>query len=757
MPGNPQTSSPSSRLRIADIVVDLGTHEVSRDGVRIPLPKLTYQLLLVLAEAAPNLLTNDQLVERLWPGQIVTPETLTQRIRLLRQALGDDAQEPKYIGGLRGQGYRILPPVERLEGDDPVAPARTHRYPVAAVWLAVTALAALGLVLAVLWPGSIENPGDEPVLPPNSLAVLPFANSSKLAEDEHLGGAIADELRGQLGRVPGLKVSARVSSWAFRDNAPDARSMARRLGVRWLVEGVLHRDERRVLVSLQVVDGETGFTALSRRFDFGAAGLPTAQDEMVRNIVDLVATGIEPVNSAEPISGPITGVVSAYELMLVARQLEQRVRDYAPSIDEENLDRAIDLYNEVTRLDPNSALAFSYLAGALLYRGNLDQAEIAIRHAQRIEPDLSEVQYTLGLYFWARQDARAGDAFQRAVDINPNNVDALWELAKWQWHQMRSDVAGDLMQRGLELDPLSLSRHADMGNYFGVAGYRKEALEVAKRIELLFPSVDGYLALGRIHEVTGDLDEAIAWVMKALGEQPNRQDIGWQLAELYARIGDATKALAYEPEPGVGHLFFTRHYAELIDLAEERILEYPDELKLYYALGFAYAVEGQAERAVYVLRRAGLPDSALNESRKADAVEALVTLADAMDLVDEQPDAIGHAGVLIGWFESFRDTGAHHSWWPSLYGACAYLIAGKREAGLANLELINQSPGLVWYPVLKDAPCFRSVRDEPRYQRVLAGVESRMAQLRDKVPSTLARHGLVEAHRLPDSALQSKP
>lgn len=726
-------------LRIGDIEINTGTCEVRRKGVSISLPRLSYQLLIALAEAAPNLLTNDQLAEKVWPGRVVTPETLTQRIRLLRQALGDDAHEPRYVAGVRGQGYRILPPVEWFKEAGLRASLPRYRNSRSGWWLAV-----LSLVLLVIGVTAIRNvpedSTDEQVfLPPDSLAVLPFSNDSELAEDEHLGGAIADELRGQLSRVPGLKVSARASSRAIRE-AADARATALRLGVRWLVEGSLQREAQQVVIVLQVVDGNTGFAALSRRFDFGEAGLPAAQIEMVRAIVDHVASGERPVT----IAAPITGVISAYELMLVARQLELRVRDHAPGIDAETLDRAIDLYREVTRQDPNSALAFSFLAGALLYRGNLDEAEDAIRRALRIDPGLSEVQYTLGLYFWARRDAMAGDAFQRAVDINPNNVDALWELAKWQWHQMRTDAAGDLMRRGLELDPLSLSRHADMGNYYGVAGYREKALEVAKRIESLFPDVNGYLALGRVYEVTGDVDLAIAWVTRARNEQPDRPEIGWQLAELYARIGDAGKALVYEPKPGVGQLFFTRHYAELIDLAEERILEYPEDLKLYFALGFAYAVEGQEERAIYVLRQAGLPDSALGESRKADAVEALVTLADAMELVDDRPDALGYARVLITWFESFRDTGAQLSWWPSLYGACSYMIAGNPEAALRNIELIHQSPGLVWYPVLKDAPCFRSLRNEPRYQSVLAGVESRMAKLRERVPATLASHGLVE-------------
>ena len=96
------------RLQAGDLLIDIGRREVRRGKRTIRLPNLSFELLLALAEAAPNLLTVDELIDRVWPGRVVSPETVTQRIKLLRRALGDDAQNPTYIAGLRGQGYRLL-------------------------------------------------------------------------------------------------------------------------------------------------------------------------------------------------------------------------------------------------------------------------------------------------------------------------------------------------------------------------------------------------------------------------------------------------------------------------------------------------------------------------------------------------------------------------------------------------------------------------------------------------------------------------
>ena len=101
-------------LQIGDLRVDTGTATVSRAGQCLQLPKLSFDLLLALARAAPNLVAIDELMDRVWPGLVVEADTVSQRVTLLRKALGDDPRRPRYISGVRGRGYRLACPVTRI-------------------------------------------------------------------------------------------------------------------------------------------------------------------------------------------------------------------------------------------------------------------------------------------------------------------------------------------------------------------------------------------------------------------------------------------------------------------------------------------------------------------------------------------------------------------------------------------------------------------------------------------------------------------
>ncbi|HEY4974082.1 MAG TPA: winged helix-turn-helix domain-containing protein, partial [Steroidobacteraceae bacterium] len=120
-------------------MVDIGLGRVTRGDADIALPKLSFELLLALIRAAPNLLTLEALMGQVWPGLVVSPETVTQRIKILRNVLGDDPKRPRYIAGLRGRGYRIVAEVTPLgeipatqlpgRGSEPPAAAQPRRLP----------------------------------------------------------------------------------------------------------------------------------------------------------------------------------------------------------------------------------------------------------------------------------------------------------------------------------------------------------------------------------------------------------------------------------------------------------------------------------------------------------------------------------------------------------------------------------------------------------------------------------------------------
>lgn len=738
--------SRTGRLQIDDLCVDLGTHEVTRGDELLALPSLSYHLLVTLALEAPNVLSQDALVEKVWNGIVVSPETVTQRVKLLRQALGDDAKQPRYIGLVRGEGYRLLAEVTRVEPRSAASGAPVsgdgERMPSRPGLLAMAAVLAIFVVGFGWWQvRSNDATLDAPVkLPDNGVVVLPFVNASANPDDSYISEGIADELRDQLMRIPDLQVPARPSSIVFRSEPTDIRTIAQRLGVRWLIDGTLRRQNDRIVITVQVIDGVNGFGVRSRNFQRGlnndTLGL---QQDIANSVVEdlTMVSGLELVASE-----PLTEDVSAFELLLLARQLDQQVRD-AALVDLEKLDRVIELYRDATTIDPDSALAQSRLASALLYRGDVDGAAGPIQRALDVDPNLSEVQHTLGSYLWRRGDSTAGDAFANAVDLNPNDVDALWDLAKWLWHLPSADEPSVYFRRGLEFDPLSLSRYADIGNYYGMVGKSSEALELAERVEELFSDSAAYVVLGRIYEVAGALDEAIAWATRARVSDPDMVEPVWQLGELYARIGDVAAARREEPEAGVGHLFFARRYDELIDVAEDRMLEDPDDLKVYYLLAFAHNVKGDHLLAEYILHQAGLPGTTLIVAPEASAVEALVTLADASLALGKVEVAHEYAQSIVDYTTAIFESGGERMWWAMTYQACANSILGRNELALRRLEELPSVAGFPWYPVLVDAPCFTKYADNERYREVVAAIDDRLRVQRERLPETLERHGLA--------------
>src|SRR4051812_2707406 len=141
--------------RFDDLIIDVGTAQVHRGDQLLPLPRLSFDLLLALVQTAPNLVTVDDLMTTVWPGVVVNAETVSQRIKLLRVALEDDPRHPRYIAVSRGRGYRILAPVTAFEipgaTTNPPAPgnvpAPRSRWLVGAVAAAV--LAGIAAVLFV--------------------------------------------------------------------------------------------------------------------------------------------------------------------------------------------------------------------------------------------------------------------------------------------------------------------------------------------------------------------------------------------------------------------------------------------------------------------------------------------------------------------------------------------------------------------------------------------------------------------------------
>jgi TolB-like protein/Flp pilus assembly protein TadD len=599
-----------------------------------------------------------------------------------------------------------------------------------------------GLFMLIKPALDASGPRDRPVdIAANSIAILPFENAGADANDAYLSEGLSDELRDQLSRVPELRIAARSSSVAAVERGMDAKAASQNLSVIYLVEGRIRRTGNRLQVSVQLIEGNTGYTVWSEAYSRGTSEILNVQQAIAEQIVQRVLP-----EGTQVVTSPATRNADANELMLLANYYERQVRS-RQVIDEEKLLEAIRLYRQATEADPTSAIAHSRLAGALIFLGEHDEAEPYIFQALSLDPNLSEVQNTLGEYYWAKGLPEARTAWQRAVELDPYNADALANYAYLVSISLQNAQAGtgtavaaELYRRALEADPLSLERHAALGEFLGQFSFPNEVPPVIEKIQAIFDDTESFRVVARLYELTGEVDRAIGWTIKARDREPANPDHVAKLADLYALIGAAETALSLEPEPNLAVLSHLRMYDEFIDTAEFMMIDQPHNIEIRYALAFAYVATGAFEQAIYVLRSTGLPDTVIkDQARSVRDIEALTTLTNAL-IGSGIPEAVELGQSLADSannIQSWGDIG-----WAALYDSCNLALVGRHEEALALLPRIKESPMLRRPAIIRDMYCFKQYQEEAVYLDVLQDQEARRGALRERLPRTLAELGV---------------
>ena len=302
-----------------------------------------------------------------------------------------------------------------------------------------------------------------------AIAVLPFENLSGDPEQEYFSDGLAEETLDRLGRVPGLKVIARSSSFGFKGKDVDAKTIAERLGVTTLLEGSVRRDGQRLKLTARLIDGATGQQIWSGSFDRELTDLFAVQAELAAAIVSAIVPAAKgsPAESAE---APTTDL-NAYDLYLAARtQLAIRTI--------ESVAKSVDLTEQAVRLDPSFARGQAQLAHSLTFQAMfkeasdpqqtaalLRRAETAVHKALSLDPDLSEAHGAYANLLRTTQRAGAEEKYKRALELNPNNA-ATWHdyavyLGNAEGRREESDRA---TARALELDP---RQPVTWANYLG--------------------------------------------------------------------------------------------------------------------------------------------------------------------------------------------------------------------------------------------------------------------------------------------------
>ncbi len=568
---------------------------------------------------------------------------------------------------------------------------------------------------------------------PHSVAVLPFDYLGPNPDDSYRGPGLSDELRDQLARVADLRIAARSSSIAAQQDSQGARSMAQSLGVANLLEGSMRRKGNILTVSVQLIDGASGLVIWSNTFDRGPRELLNVQQE----IAEAVVRKLFP-ESKLMVAEPATMNATANELMILARHYEQQVRE-RQDVDPDLLQRAVHYYRKATEADPESALAQSRLSGALMYLGDIDGAEAPAFKALSLNPNLAEVQNTLGKFLFARGRPNMGEPLARAVELNPNLPDALADYAHWYWFNVGTNGVRELYQRALSLDPLNVARYAALGSFLAMYDQPDEARALAEQMQMKFAGATAYRAIAKLFDLVGDVDHAIAWTIKARDTERNNPLHIDKLAEYYADIGDYETAAELVPDIGIDVLFKTRRYDEMIDKAEFLMIDYPEDVQLRVYLGFAYSATGQFDAAIRIITTSGLLDTYSHTRRNTEETDGFSVLVNAAYGSGE----IEEAREFAEWELATHYQSESAYWWISLGRACRHAVLENDDEVRRLLQRAQESNILAWEPMLKDQQCFKRFADDPVYLATVRHFDERRALLRARLPATLARYGVT--------------
>jgi len=566
----------------------------------------------------------------------------------------------------------------------------------------------------------------------HSVAVLPFDFSGPNPDDSYLGSGLSDELRDQLGRVNGLLIAARSSSVAVVKEGDDAKAMALKLGVAYLLEGSMRRQGNLLRVSVQLIDGASGLAVWNRPFDRGRKELLNLQQD----IAEAVVREIMP-DSDQIVVKTATQDASANELMILARHYEQQVRE-REDVDPALLQRAVELYRDATEADPESAIAHSRLAVAQMFLGDVDAAGVSAARALDLDPGLAEAHNAYGKFLFATANERMGDSLERAVKLNPNLPDALADYAYWYWFNVGPEGVADLYERALKLDRLNVTRYAALGRFLALGGRTEETRDIVEQMTALFDGPAAYRAIADVLALLGDVDHAIAWTIKARDAEPDNPLHVQRLAEYYTDIGAYETAQALEPDLGVGLLFKMRRYDEMIEKGVDLYWDRPDDVQLQIYLALAYNATGRYNDALRMIEGSGALNTFPTARRSTVQFDAHTAMLNAAYGSGE----LEQAREIIRLSQDAHYTGDTSDWWVSLGLGCINAILNDDEEVYRRFERALEGKNLAWEPMLKDVPCFDRFASDPKYLAVVRHFDELRAKLRERLPETLAEHGV---------------
>jgi len=587
-------------VRFGVFEVDLKASELRKHGFRIKLAEQPFQVLAFLLERPGEIVTREELRDRLWPGDTFVDfdHGLNNAVMRVREVLLDSSEHPRYVETVPRRGYRFVAPVEETSVPPPVPatieleggstspassaskPALAHtisEHPGVPRWFtshlaAAIAIVVVGLAAILVFTIHARNVAANKAnaTRSTSLVVLPLENLSGDKDQDYFADGMTDELIANLAKIRSLHVISRSTAMTYKGTRKPLSEIARELNVDAVVEGTVMRVGSRVRITAELVQVSTDHHLWADTYESQMGDVLALQNRVSAAIVNEIRINLTPEERERLAKTPAVAP-EAYENYLKGLYYWNKRSD-------ENLTRAIGYFERATQLDPNYALAYAGLSdcyaiisaeifGTMPASEAAPKARAAAVRALELDPTLAEAQTSLATekfnYEWDWSGAAQG--FERAIGLNPSYATAYQRYSLYLIAMGRAQDSFAQIQKARALDPLSLSINFSLGWRLYMARQYDAAITQLKDTLEMDPSYElPHLVAGQAYEQKGNYALAIPELRKAVELSRGTPLMVSALAHAYARSGnraEAEKLLAQLQAKSMNHYVSPYYFA----------------------------------------------------------------------------------------------------------------------------------------------------------------------------------------------------
>ena len=572
-------------LRFGVFEVDLKVGELRKHGLRLKLSEQPFQVLAVLLEKPGEIITRDELRNRLWPGDTFVDfdHGLNNAVMRLREVLGDSSENPRFVETIPRRGYRFISRVEEsffpavrqgepeknngLTSNALPASSLSTNYPSVLESSSVTqqtrkkapvhrvAIVALAALVVTIVLGAVAIRFRGPVAASTStqvrnksLVVMPLENLSGDRDQEYFADGMTDDLIANLAKIRSLRVISRSTAMAYKGTHKTLSQIASELNVDAVVEGTVLRVGNRVRITAELVQVSTDRHLWADTYESQMEDVLALQNRVSSAIVNEIRINLSPEDQERLARNPAIAP-EAYENYLKGRYYWNKRSD-------ENLIKAIGYFEQATREDPQYALAYAGLSdcyaiisaeifGTMPAAEAAPKARAAALRALAIDPTLAEAETSLATvkfnYDWDWSGAAEG--FGKSLQHNPSYATAYQRYSLYLMAMGRSEESFEQINKARELDPLSIPINFSLGWRLYMARQYPRAIQQLRNTSEMDPSYElPHLVLGLSYAQKGDYGLAIPELRKAADLSHGTPLMISALANVYARSGNKPEA-----------------------------------------------------------------------------------------------------------------------------------------------------------------------------------------------------------------------